>query len=220
MTPAAGAARLADSAWLVGRFYGMICAEALWSLERVMQIYRTSRLTATAGAEHFVNLLEPVLRRFVEPVSSDAIAVWDVRQLTDGRNLYHLCLHDAWSHIHQHFSAEEISPDMPIHRLVVEKLALFLSSARRVRFTINEGTFATEALANLRLALNQIPGIGHKGLKIQNQCEIIPCSAFVPATAMRLTEFSLEVDVSAADAVATALQDSGFRVESREVVRN
>ena len=54
-----------------------------------MQIYRTSRLTATAGAEHFVNLLEPVLRRFVEPVSSDAIAVWDVRQLTDGRNLYH-----------------------------------------------------------------------------------------------------------------------------------
>ena len=185
-----------------------------------MQIYRTNRLAATAGAEKFVDLLEPILRRAVEPVSSEAVAVWDVRQLTDGRNLYHLCLHDVWSHVHQHFSAEEIAPDMPMERLVYEKLALFLSSARRVSFSMKEGTFATEALANLRLALNQIPGIGHKGLKIQNQCEIIPCSAFVPATAMRLTEFSLEVDASAADAVAYALQDSGFQVQSRTVIHN
>ena len=198
----------------------MICGDGLWLLERVMQIYRTSRLAATAGAEKFVDLLEPILRRAVEPVSSEAVAVWDVRQLTDGRNLYHLCLHDVWSHVHQHFSAEEIAPDMPMERLVYEKLALFLSSARRVRFSIKEGTFATEALANLRLALNQIPGIGHKGLKIQNQCEIIPCSAFVPATAMRLTEFSLEVDASAADAVAYALRDSGFQVQSRTVIHN
>jgi hypothetical protein len=185
-----------------------------------MQIFRTSRLSATAGAGDFVDQVEPILRQAVEPVSSAAMAVWDVRQLTDGRNLYHLCLHDAWSHIHQHFSAEEIAPDMPLPRLVWEKLALFLSCARRVRFSIHEGTFATEALANLRLALNQIPGIGHKGLKIQNQCEIIPCNAFVPATAMRLTEFSLEVDASVADLVAHALRDCGFQVQSRTVIRN
>ncbi len=185
-----------------------------------MQIFRTSRLAGSEGAGDFVDLLDPILQRAVEPVSSQAVAVWDVRQLTDGRNLYHLCLHDAWSHIHQHFSAEEIAPDMPMQRLVVEKLALFLSSPRRVHFSIRAGTFNTEALAHLRLALNQIPGIGHKGLKIQNKCEIIPCTAYVPATAMSLTDFSLEVDASAADAVALALQACGFQVASRTVVRN
>ncbi len=184
-----------------------------------MQIFRTRRLAAIPGAGEFVDQIDPILQRAVEPVSAQAVAVWDVRELADGRNLYHLCLHDPWAHVHQHFSAEEISPDMPRDRLVFEKLALFLSTARRVSFSINEGTFPTEALANLRLAINQIPGIGHKGLKIQNQCEIIPCTAYVPATAMRLTEFSLEVDASAADAVALALQDSGFQVESRSVLR-
>ncbi len=185
-----------------------------------MQIFKTGRLSGTPGADEFVDRLEPILLRAVEPISADAMAVWDVRQLTDGRNLYHLCLHDVWSHVHQHFSAEEISPDMPVERLVFEKLSLFLCTVRRVVFTVREGTFATDALANLRIALNQIHGIGYKGLKIQNQCEIVPCSAFVPATAMRLTEFSLEVDASAADAVALALRDCGFQVESRSIVRN
>jgi hypothetical protein len=208
--------RLAGGGVLWHHIYG----EVQWLLECVMQIFRTSRLAATAGAGAFVDLLDPILRGAVEPISSQAVAVWDVRQLTDGRNLYHLCLHDAWSHIHQHFSQEEISPDMPKERLVPEKLALFLASARRVHFSIRSGTFDTETLANLRLALNQIPGIGHKGLKIQNKCEIIPCTAYVPATAMSLTDFSLEVDASAADAVALALQDCGFQVASRTVVRN
>ncbi len=185
-----------------------------------MQVFRTSRLAATAGAGNFVDLLDPILRGVVEPISDQAVAVWDVRQLTDGRNLYHLCLHDAWSHVHQHFSQEEISPDMPRERLVSEKLALFIASPRRINFSMRSGTFDTEALANLRMALNQIPGIGHKGLTIQNKCEIIPCTAYLPATAMSLTDFSLEVDVSAADAVALALQACGFRVASRTVVRN
>ncbi len=185
-----------------------------------MQIFRTSRLNATAGAGVFVDRLEPILKRAVEPVSPESVAVWDVRQLADGRNLYHLCLHDAWSHVHQHFSAEEISPDMPIDRLVFEKLALFLSSARRVSFRMREGTFGTETMANLRSALNAIPGIGHKGLKIQNRCEIVPCNDFLPATAMRLTDFSLEVEASAADAVAHALENTGFQVESRSVLRS
>jgi hypothetical protein len=186
----------------------------------MMQIFRTGRLTTTPSAGDFVDELDPILQRAVTPLSPQAVAVWDVRQLADGRNLYHLCLHDPWAHVHQHFSREEISADMPIDRLITEKLALFLSTPRRVVFSIHEGRFPTEALADLRLALNQIPGIGHKGLKIQNQCEIIPCNAFVPATAMRLTDFSLEVDASAADAVALALQESGFDVESRSILRS
>jgi hypothetical protein len=184
-----------------------------------MQTFRTSRLSSTPGAGEFVDRLEPILNTVVNPISPDAVAVWDVRPLTDGRSLYHLCLHDAWSHVHQHFAPEEISPEMPIERLVVEKLALFLSTARRVVFVIRDDTFASEDLANLRLAINQIPDIGHKGLKIQNQCEVIPCNELVATTAMRLTNFTLTVDASAAAAVAAVLSNNGFEVESQSTVR-
>ncbi len=179
-----------------------------------MKLFLTSRLQAQPQAMEFVQQLNPALERIVTPHSPEAVGVWDVRQLPDGSNLYHLCLHDAWSHLHQHFSPDEISKELPLEKLVEEKLALFLSAHRRVQFQISSGTFATDDLTSLRLRLNGIPGINRKSLEIKNSIAFAICSALVSTSAFDTREFTIAVDASAEAPVRSVIEQSGFAIES------
>ena len=179
-----------------------------------MKLFLTSRLQTQPQAIDFVQQLNPILERIVSAHSPEAVGVWDVRQLPDGSNLYHFCLHDAWAHLHQHFSPDELSSQLSPETLIEEKLALFLSARRRVQFQIRSGTFATEELTNLRLRLNRIPDINRKSLEIKNSIAFAICSAFVSTSAFDTREFTIAVDASAEAPVRAVIEQSGFVIEA------
>ncbi len=185
---------------------------------RGMNLFLTSRLQAQPAAAAFAHQLNPTIDRIISLLSPKAVGVWDVRQLPDGRNLYHFCLHDAWSHLHQHFSPDEISESMPMEKLIEEKLALFIAAPRRVRFVIQSGTFATEELTNLRLRLNRIPGINRKSLEIKNSIAFAVCTAYVATSAFDTREFTISADASCEQAVKQSIEQSGFAIESVEAI--
>ena len=183
-----------------------------------MDIYRTARASASANAQPFLDQLDPVVADYVDAISPDALAVWDIRRYDGGPCSLHLCLCDAWAHVHCEFRRDEITSDSDLHPLIARKLATFTDSRRRVLFKVRDGTFAHDDLTHLRQALNLIPGIAHRGLRIENRCEFIPCNTYVPATAFRVTDFTLEVDAAAAGDVADVLRSNGFEIESRSRV--
>ena len=183
-----------------------------------MDIYRTARASASANAQPFLDQLDPVVADYVDAISPDALAVWDIRRHDGGPCSLHLCLCDAWAHVHCEFRRDEITSDSDLHPLIARKLATFTDSRRRVLFKVRDGTFAHDDLTHLRQALNLIPGIAHRGLRIENRCEFIPCNTYVPATAFRVTDFTLEVDAAAAGDVADVLRSNGFEIESRSRV--
>ncbi len=183
-----------------------------------MDLFLTSRLQAQPAAAAFARRLNPAIDRIISPLSPNAVGVWDVRQLPDGHNLYHFCLHDAWSHLHQHFSPEEISENMPVEKLIEEKLALFTGTPRRVRFKIQSGTFATEELTNLRLRLNRVPGINRKSLEIKNSIAFAVCTAYIATSAFDTREFTISADASCEQAVKQCIEQSGFAIESVQAI--
>jgi hypothetical protein len=180
-----------------------------------MDIYRTARASASAKAEPFLDRLDPVVAAFVDAISPDALAVWDIRQHDNGPCSLHLCLCDGWRHVHCEFRRDEMPPDSNLQPLVTRKLATFTDAHRRILFKLRDATCAHDDLTNLRQALNMIPDIAHRGLKVENRCEFVPCNAYVPATAFRVTDFTLEVDAVAAADVADALRSNGFEIEYR-----
>ena len=183
-----------------------------------MDIYRTARASASAPAQPLLDRLDPIVAEYVDGISPDALAVWDIRRHDAGTCSLHLCLCDDWAHVHCEFRRDEMPPDSDLHSLIARKLATFTDPQRRVLFKVRAGTFAHDDLTHLRQSLNLIPGIAHRGLKVENRCEFIPCNAYVPATAFRVTDFTLEVDAAAAGNVADALRSNGFEIESRSRV--
>ncbi len=179
-----------------------------------MELFLTSRLQTDPGAVAFVRCLNPVVERMISEYSPHAVGVWDVRKGPDGNNLFHFCLHDSWSHLHQHFSPDEISTELPLEKLLREKLALFIATPRRVRFAVRPGTFATEELTNLRLRLNQIPDINRKRLELKNSIAFALCTAYVATSAFETRKFTISVDASAEEAVKRVIEQSGFEIES------
>lgn len=205
---------------LHGPFLGMIHL-TVWPENGKMQgmnLFLTSRLQAQPAAAAFAHRLNPAIDRIISAHSPNAVGVWDVRQLPDGQNLYHFCLHDAWSHLHQHFSPDEISETMPVDKLIEEKFALFIATPRRVRFVIQSGTFATEELTNLRLRLNRIPGINRKSLEIKNSIAFAICSAYVATSSFDTREFTISVDASCEQTVKQGIEQSGFAIESVQAI--
>ncbi len=180
-----------------------------------MDIYRTARASASANAQPFLDRLDPIVAEFVDAISPDALAVWDIRQHENGPCSLHLCLCDDWAHTHCEFRRDEMPPESDLHSLLARKLATFTAARRRVLFKVRDGTCAHDDLTHLRQTLNMIPGIAQRGLKVENRCEFVPCNAYVPATAFRVTDFTLEVDASAAADVADALRSNGFEIEHR-----
>ncbi len=180
-----------------------------------MDIYRTARASASAKAQPYLDELDPLVAQYVDAISPDALAVWDIRRHDDGPCSLHLCLCDDWSHTHCEFDRADLNPATNLRLLVENKLSTFAGLHRRVLFKVRDGTFANDDLSRLRETLNSIADIGHKGLKIENRFEYVPCNAFVPATAFKITDFTLEVDASAAGSVAEALRVNGFEIQAR-----
>ena len=96
--------------------------------------------------------------------------------------------------------------------MLAGKLRGFLDAPRRIAFKIQPGTYPGDSLTNLRLTLNEIPGMPAKGLKLQTDVEFIPCSAVVAGTCFKINDFILEVDASVRDEVSAALERQGFEI--------
>gem|GEM_PF-2452894 len=168
-----------------------------------------------SDAQPLLDRLDPVVADFVDAISPDALAVWDIRQHENAPCSVHLCLCDDWSHIHCEFRRDELPPPSDIHLLIASKLAAFKGVQRRILFKVCDGTFAHDDLTHLRQTLNMIPSIAYRGLKVENRCEFVPCNAYVPATAFHVTDFTLEVDAAAGADVADALKSNGFEIQYR-----
>ncbi|HMD53181.1 MAG TPA: hypothetical protein VKJ65_01360 [Phycisphaerae bacterium] len=183
-----------------------------------MEITKTTCLVNHPKAAELFDQLQTPLKELIETVSPNACLVADVKTDEDRSWKLHFCICDDWCHIHQCFNPDELGTGRQTWEVLEQKLAEFLQTPRNVLFKIRNGTFANDDLTQLRLSLNQIPDIAHKGLKIQNQFEFVSCSAFVPAAALCISDFSLQVDASVADQVQKALEDNGFEVENKTLL--
>jgi hypothetical protein len=183
-----------------------------------MEITPTTCLVGHPKAAELFEQLQMPLKEIIEAVSPAACLVVDVKIDEDRSWKLHFCVCDDWCHTHHSFSPDELRTGRQAWEVLEERLAEFLQTSRNVLFKIRNGTFANDDLTQLRLSLNQIPDIVHKGLKIQNQFEFVSCSAFVPAAALCISDFSLQVDASVADQVQKALEDNGFEVENKTLL--
>ncbi len=97
-------------------------------------------------------------------------------------------------------------PSQSLRRRLHDLIGELISSSRRERIEIRDVFATAEQLDVFRRHLGQIPDIAHKGLKLHNQVRFLP----EHPDRFLLTDFAVEVDATAADAVREVIRGSGF----------
>ncbi len=179
-----------------------------------MSIYLTSGLEEQHDYADRARSVDAMLSELLEQHSRTTSALWDLRE-RDHRPVLTLALSDPWGYASADFAAEEVGPTAEMRRRLTDLIGELMASSRRERIELRDAYATATQLDVLRQQLGQILDIDRKGLKVHNKIRFLP----EHPDRFLLTDFAVEVDASAADAVREVIRGAGFVVRDDPLLR-
>jgi hypothetical protein len=168
-----------------------------------MPIQHAPALEANEALSRLVTQIDPLVE---EMLPATASALWDLQH--EPRPLLILALSDPFGFATGRFAPEELGNRGQVRDRIHDLVAELVYSVRRERLEIRDAFATSEQIANFQLALNGIPNIADKRLRLFNNIRMLPDQ---PGSFL-ITDFAVEVDGDVANQVRDAIRSSGFNL--------